>query len=167
MYVLMMNGIFLCHMMKQNSKTQLVLSYERKDNDMASWMVHLRIADALLDQINGLSEKEFILGNIAPDSGVLSADWSYYTPSSTVSHFKEDKNNKSSRIDISLYVCQYFTEELRKKYTVEQYSFYLGYLVHLMTDILWADNIVDPCKRFHKKEWEEDKPRLLWAMKRD
>ena len=32
---------------------------------MASWMVHLRVADSLLDQIPGLSQAEFIVGNIA------------------------------------------------------------------------------------------------------
>ena len=33
---------------------------------MASWMIHLRIADTLLDQIGNLSAEEFIMGNIAP-----------------------------------------------------------------------------------------------------
>ena len=32
---------------------------------MASWMVHLRVADSLLDQIPDLSQAEFIVGNIA------------------------------------------------------------------------------------------------------
>ena len=36
---------------------------------MASWMIHLRIADKLLDRIPGLSPIEFIMGNMAPDSG--------------------------------------------------------------------------------------------------
>ena len=33
---------------------------------MASWMVHLRIADKLLNLIPNLSDTEFIVGNIAP-----------------------------------------------------------------------------------------------------
>ena len=37
---------------------------------MASWMVHLRIADKILDRIETLDESAFVLGNIAPDSGV-------------------------------------------------------------------------------------------------
>lgn len=41
---------------------------------MASWMVHLRIADLLLSQISGLCPTEFIVGNIAPDSGVPNED---------------------------------------------------------------------------------------------
>ena len=41
---------------------------------MASWMVHFRIADALLDVQKELSQIEFIFGNIAPDSGVPNKD---------------------------------------------------------------------------------------------
>ena len=48
---------------------------------MASWMIHLRIADKLLDRIPGLSPIEFIMGNMAPDSGVPNADWSAFSPS--------------------------------------------------------------------------------------
>lgn len=36
---------------------------------MASWMVHLRIADRLLSEFPDLEETEFVVGNIAPDSG--------------------------------------------------------------------------------------------------
>lgn len=55
---------------------------------MASWMVHLRVADRLLDRLEGIREKEFIMGNIAPDSGVPNADWTAYAPPTEVSHFK-------------------------------------------------------------------------------
>jgi len=37
---------------------------------MASWMVHLRIADCLLDKFVHLDKTAFVMGNIAPDSGV-------------------------------------------------------------------------------------------------
>jgi len=51
-------------------------------------MVHLRVADRLLDRLEGIREKEFIMGNIAPDSGVPNADWTAYAPPTEVSHFK-------------------------------------------------------------------------------
>ena len=57
---------------------------------MASWMVHLRIADRLLDQFPDLSPIEFIVGNIAPDSGVPNEDWSAFSPPTSVSHFKSE-----------------------------------------------------------------------------
>ena len=45
---------------------------------MASWMIHLRVADLLMDKIPGLDEIAFVMGNIAPDSGVPNADWTAY-----------------------------------------------------------------------------------------
>ena len=48
---------------------------------MASWMIHLRIADKLLDRLANIEITEFIMGNIAPDSGVPNEDWSVFTPS--------------------------------------------------------------------------------------
>ena len=49
---------------------------------MASWMVHLRIADRLLDSLPGLSAVDFVVGNIAPDSGIPNEDWSELSPTS-------------------------------------------------------------------------------------
>ena len=40
---------------------------------MASWMIHLRIADKLLDKIPNLSPIEFLMGSMAPDSGIPTA----------------------------------------------------------------------------------------------
>ena len=54
---------------------------------MASWMVHLRIADNLLSRMPHLSPIEFIMGNMAPDSGVPNADWSAFSPPTRISHF--------------------------------------------------------------------------------
>ena len=47
---------------------------------MATWMVHLRIADGIRKRIPFLDRLEFLMGNIAPDSGVPNEDWSVYTP---------------------------------------------------------------------------------------
>ncbi len=55
---------------------------------MASWMVHLRSADELLKYTDRIDETAFVMGNIAPDSGVPSEDWSEYHPPKNVSHFK-------------------------------------------------------------------------------
>ena len=51
-------------------------------------MVHLRIADELLKHIDNIDETAFIMGNIAPNSGVPNEDWSEFHPPKTVSHFK-------------------------------------------------------------------------------
>ena len=77
---------------------------------MASWMVHLRIAEILIEEFKNLEKTEFIVGNIAPDSGVPSSDWSYYTPSGKVSHFRDE--NKNIRID--KYIEKHFTKEMQE-----------------------------------------------------
>ena len=60
---------------------------------MASWMIHLRVADLLMDRIPGLDETAFVMGNIAPDSGVPNSDWTKFQPPKDVSHFNEKKKN--------------------------------------------------------------------------
>ena len=103
---------------------------------MASWMVHLRIADRILDEIPGLDEEAFVLGNIAPDSGVPNDDWTVFTPSGVVTHYRTKPGVKEF-IDIDKFVSEYFTKELISEYSTREYSFFLGYLTHLLTDIEW------------------------------
>ena len=67
---------------------------------MASWMIHLRIADKLLDRLANIEITEFIMGNIAPDSGVPNEDWSVFTPSGDISHFKEESLDGWKNINI-------------------------------------------------------------------
>ena len=111
---------------------------------MASWMVHLRIADKLLDQIPGLAPTEFIVGNIAPDSGVPNEDWSAFSPPTSVSHFKTGKEKAGPE----RFAEKYFRREQREAYDKGQYCFFLGYLCHLLTDRLWSRQIARPS--FHK-----------------
>ena len=98
---------------------------------MATWMVHLRIADKLLDCLEGIAQTHFIVGNIAPDSGLPNADWTAYTPDSRVSHFRINKDGQPKEINIQAFMDRYFREGQRQAYTLEEYSFFLGYLTHL------------------------------------
>lgn len=128
---------------------------------MASWMVHLRIGDRLLDCIPDLSPTEFIVGNIAPDSGVPNADWSAFSPPTSVSHFRtEDK-----KADPDAFAAKYFTHP--QDYTREQYSFYLGYLTHLLTDVLWSEQIARPSLVLHGKADAPDREEFIRQLKKD
>lgn len=109
---------------------------------MATWIVHMRIADILLDEISNLTTTEYVVGNIAPDSGVPNEDWSVFTPSSDVSHFMKYDNDGIKLININEYIDSFYSKEQRKQYGAKQKSFYLGYLTHLLTDMMWVDNIV-------------------------
>lgn len=134
---------------------------------MASWMVHLRVADKLLDRIDGITDTEFIVGNIAPDSGVPNADWTVYTPPKDVSHFKTYLADGTSIIDVQTYLRQYFTAEKRTEYSREQYSFYLGYLTHLLTDREWVTKIYKPSIARYPEAYAADSYKLLWTLKKD
>ena len=111
---------------------------------MASWIIHLRIADQLLNRISGITAEEFIMGNIAPDSGVPNEDWSRFTPSTAVSHFRVDNGTGKKVIDVPSFVDRYFSKELRDGYDLKSESFFLGYLTHLLTDCLWSEKIAQP-----------------------
>ena len=134
---------------------------------MASWMIHLRVADKLLDRIPGLSPIEFIMGNMAPDSGVPNADWSAFTPSTTVSHYRVDDGTGKKDIRPDRYMGSYFTPELRSGYNDQQYAFYLGYLTHLMTDMLWSDRIADPTRRKYAPEFAAQGRQFWNTIKED
>ena len=104
---------------------------------MATWTVHLRIAQNFLDTLSFLDEKEFIAGSLAPDCGYKNIG-SGFTPPPTVTHFS-DTGMKND--------CNYkaFAKEfLQNSKSKKEYSFYLGYYIHLLTDILWSFNIYMP-----------------------
>ena len=130
---------------------------------MASWMVHLRIADRLLDRIGGLAPVEFIVGNVAPDSGVPNEDWSLFTPSTRISHFR----TKGKKADPEAFAAKYFTPEQRSAYDDRHFGFYLGYLTHLMTDALWSERIVNPTLDRHGKQDAPDREEFIWKCKED
>lgn len=54
---------------------------------MATWIVHLRVAENLLEMLPGLAPGSFAVGNIAPDSGIPDEKWENFTPPAWVTHF--------------------------------------------------------------------------------
>ena len=130
---------------------------------MASWMVHLRIADKLLDQIPGLSPTDFIVGNIAPDSGVPNSDWSAFSPPTKISHFKI----LSGDANPDAFAAKYWTEQKRKDYSSRESSFFLGYLSHLLTDVAWVENIYHPTKVKFAALRASDPENFVWRVKED
>ena len=123
---------------------------------MASWMIHLRIADKLLDQIPGLSPIEFIMGNLAPDSG-LEVD-GHFVPDQRISHFRRDDLSGKKDIDLEAYRSKYLSPAATAGYDEKQYAFYLGYYTHLLTDSIWSDRIAWPTRqRFENASWAEIK----------
>lgn len=126
---------------------------------MATWMTHLRIADKFLSIIgeNRLSLPEFVFGNVAPDCGILNADGMTYTPSKQISHYQTDGGNDYMR---------FANDYLKKCDDFKAKSFYLGYLLHLLTDIQWRELTVLPQIKKYGGEFDS-KSALIWALKGD
>ncbi|QSX06584.1 zinc dependent phospholipase C family protein [Sedimentibacter sp. zth1] len=101
---------------------------------MASFIVHLRVAEKLYNEIENIIEKDFIIGNIAADSGETNLDFSNITPSKEVTHFYTKKSGNVPDPE------EFYKEYLEnKELDKERYSFYLGYYCHLITDLLWDE----------------------------
>ena len=133
---------------------------------MASWMVHLRVADELFAHLNGLDETAFVMGNLAPDSGVPNADWSEFRPPYSETHFKT-KTDAGEQIDADSFRGRYLNDEVVCGYSLREYSFFLGYYVHLLTDIRWSKTVYEPLKEEYPREYAEDKRRLIQTAKED
>jgi hypothetical protein len=99
---------------------------------MASWVTHLMIADRVMEQCPELDRRGFCVGNIAPDCNVENEDWTSFTPSREVTHWMSRERKVAS--DCDSFCNEYILISKNKIHSQEQYSFLLGYYVHLITD---------------------------------
>lgn len=134
---------------------------------MASWMIHLRVAQGIYKQLGLKHVDAFILGNIAPDSGIPNADGSGYLPDAGVSHFRVVDQNGIKEVHEERFIERFFTDELRKSYDEETYAFYFGYLTHLLTDKLWAEEIGYGAKDKFPELFDGDRMAFWSQIKRD
>ena len=54
---------------------------------MATWITHMRVAARFMQMHQGLNNRDFLAGNIAPDGGVPNPDGITFTPDKAVTHF--------------------------------------------------------------------------------
>lgn len=125
---------------------------------MASWIIHLRIADALSDRLD-VETSHFLAGNIAPDCGFALGNDRFDPPTAVTHYTAGGKQN-----------CEYdrFWADFGMKETApDRLSFYLGYYAHLLTDVLWSEQINIPLKhRFHAL-YESDRTEFYRRVKAD
>lgn len=124
---------------------------------MATWIAHLRIAEALAQRIPALDDDRFYVGNIGPDCGVPNADWSAFTPDTAVSHWKA-----SGTIDAD----GFRHAHLDREPAGPRRLFYLGYWTHLITDVLWGEFLHDKKKTPAYAPLAHDK-QFIWTIKKD
>lgn len=128
---------------------------------MATWMVHLRIAQRFLKYFDKTHGDEFIVGNLAPDCGYGKKDgFDGFIPPSNITHWT--KTGKKTDVDLD----SFFDEYMKDKDLLSDGAFYLGYYIHLMTDIKWGSEIYSPMKEKYKAEYVKN-PQYLLVIKRD
>lgn len=134
---------------------------------MASWIVHLRIAEKILDHLPELDAGQFAIGNVAPDSGVPDDKWESFDPPPEVTHFKKEDTNSSVGIvqDLQFY-RQFMMGKVSLADDPERFSFLLGYFFHLITDNLWADRIARPTIERYQSEFDQNSG-FIWEVKKD
>ena len=103
---------------------------------MAQPMMHLLIADKIYTKkfISIHSYGDFLLGSIAPDA--VHVKENYTREIKKISHYKF--NNKSH--------MSYFDTFIYEYHTFENKDFVVGYLVHLLSDMIWYHSIRVPFK---------------------
>jgi Zinc dependent phospholipase C len=131
---------------------------------MASWIVHLRIAENLLKKIPALDESMFAVGNIAPDSGTPDAKWENFKPPPPVTHFQDSGDVHRNCRDLDFYRRYMASSSLRQ--SPRQFSFLLGYFFHLITDNLWSIRVGRPTRERFDAEFNADS-NFIWEVKRD
>jgi hypothetical protein len=131
---------------------------------MASWIVHLRIAEALLETFPELHPVSFSIGSIAPDSGFPDEKWENFTPPPEVTHFINPASPYRDSKDLQFY--RQFLSPLRGDPDTGLISFRIGYFFHLITDNLWSRMIGRPTKQQYKAEFAADKD-FIWEVKKD
>lgn len=140
---------------------------------MASWIVHLRLAENLLGLIpdhsaersrRSLEPASFAVGNIAPDSGMPDEKWENFTPPPEVTHFRAPEGEPFALADLEFY--RRYLLPLREAPDSRFFSFRLGYFFHLVADNLWSVKIGWPTQEKYKQQFEADKD-FIWEVKKD
>ena len=130
---------------------------------MATWIVHLRIAENLLAHIPALDAAQFAIGNVAPDSGLPDEKWEKFEPPPKVTHFKRSDSVHKDLADLDFY-RGYLA--LVSPQDVLRFSFRLGYFFHLITDNLWSDLVGKPTMEKYAEQFAANKD-FIWEVKED
>jgi hypothetical protein len=132
---------------------------------MATWIMHLRLAELLLEEIDGLDASSFAIGSIAPDSGIPDEKWEKFTPPPQVTHFLVAEDSRYRSADLDFY-RRYLQEKTSTDVGEQPYSFLMGYFFHLITDNLHNEMIGTPTLQRWIGEFAADSG-FIWEVKKD
>ena len=126
---------------------------------MATWIAHLRIAENLLSYGFHLDIEPFLVGSIAPDSGIDDGAGGWI-PDKDTTHWR-DVNYFQPENFYDAYVAE-------RELDTQHLAFYMGYYAHLVADIEWIANIWQPLKHDSDIALKlEADPDFVWEIKKD
>lgn len=127
---------------------------------MATWIAHIRLTQNLLDYGFQLPIEPFLVGNIAPDSGIADKNGNWQPPKNITHWYDENK-----------YIQP---EDFYEKYLADtplsanEYAFLLGYYCHLVADVEWIAQIWKPMSRLPHWQAILNSPDVdHWTIKKD
>ncbi len=122
---------------------------------MASWLTHLRVAEMIKQKVSEIDFPYFIIGSIAPDSGVPDEGQRNYTPSKEVTHCRFQKDDSVADMDEAIFFNNYLVPEKIMTRSDSTRSFLWGYYFHLITDKLWLEEYFRPFQKSYEREFEK------------
>lgn len=129
---------------------------------MATWVAHLRIAEEILNKGYSFQPKSFVVGNIGPDSGVPNEDWSNFNPPKKITHWQGENNKINAKSFWDKYLTNKGIGESK-----DEFSFKMGYFIHLLTDIEWSKLYAQKKNETLYKEGLEKDKNFIWIIKND
>ena len=109
---------------------------------MATWLTHLRVADAVRSSLDITDIPLYFVGSIAPDN-----------------EFESDISHLCKNGDKTTCNLKGFYHNHILKQSSNNLDFYLGYYVHLYTDVIWQKQLIKPLIAQDK---DVKKLKLLW-----
>ena len=108
---------------------------------MGSRIMHYCISSLIADRLEIENRSEFMLGGIAPDiHGLMGV-------AKGVTHFKDLDESGKSHINVMRFYDTY-------KEVIHE-PFYLGYLCHLISDVVWLDVYINIVEYVSSEQWVE------------
>ncbi len=116
---------------------------------MATWVLHLRVAEKIAKKLDFLDETAYYVGTIAPDSGRMVDNFTYL-PNKDVSHWKREGVSYEQRFEDN---ADFFSKYCENEKDNFKRSFYLGYYVHILTDTVYVRDIIHPFIKANGKDF--------------
>lgn len=124
-----------------NSPEIPLCSHAKRRNNMPSRMIHYLIAEKVAEQVEIKNINRFKIGSLCPDMSL------HTDGSKNQTHYFEIHG------DIKGGNWLRFVEEYREQ--MKQDDLYLGILCHLITDMIWFHEVMEPCVRSKTVSKEE------------